>query len=193
NWATGQHLVVLGGREREEALVKVERPVVLAEVVFEPCLVFQDAKGVVLQTQGHRRSPYLPMQNRLKMRSSRLSVYTAPTIAPSSSRAPRSSRASNSGGSSCRTTAWAWRRCSRQASTCWRQRLRLGARTGRAWALARLARAVRSTSSPAPVTALVAGKPGNGRPASHLVATARTAGGPRRTLQLRSSSPTVCP
>src|SRR2546421_687483 len=49
------------------------------------------------------------MQNLLKMRSSRSSVYTAPTISPSWSSAPRSSSASNSGGSWFRTTADACR------------------------------------------------------------------------------------
>src|SRR6516164_9223779 len=45
---------------------------------------------------------YFPMQNRLKIRSKRSSVYTAPTMAPSSSSPPRSSRARSSGGSSSR-------------------------------------------------------------------------------------------
>ena len=67
------------------------------------------------------------MQNRLKIRSSRSSVYTAPTISPRCSSVSRSSRASNSGGSSYRTRAWARRSRSRQASTWCRQRLRLGA------------------------------------------------------------------
>src|SRR4051812_22664208 len=56
---------------------------------------------------------YFPMQKRLKMRSSRSSVYTAPTIAPNSSSAARNSSASTSGGSSNRTTECALRRWSR--------------------------------------------------------------------------------
>ena len=141
----------------------------------------------LMRLARRRFTRHFPVQNRPEDPVKQIIQQRRPAIMPSSSKASRNVTASNSGGSPFKAMPWAVRRCVRQASTWWWQRLRLGARAGRAWARARLARRTRKAATPSWLTAVTANQPGSGLTRSHLVANPKT-GTSLLSSQSRSSA-----